>query len=288
MSTPWQAVLASPAEKEAFFSLLDEYWARDPTAAAPAPRPAARVVAPPAPLSSYSPAAPTPRPPSAPTSSPRTSASTFIADRALQNTTATSAALRNAGLSAGAAGTLSKFGAAHHEQLAPHVAAGAKAGWANRNAISGGQVEAEPAPKGPPPKGPKPPTGLSQSRSIAGGFDTSSGKNFGKTLFASKGPMSDAERKANVFKEPLATKAAPRTYSHTPPPMRGSPAPPTPSAGLGTATALYDYEGTDPSDLPCLEGEVLTVIEHVSDDWWKCRNPAGAEGIIPSSYLQAN
>lgn len=75
--------------------------------------------------------------------------------------------------------------------------------------------------------------------------------------------MSDAERKANVFKEPLATKAAPRTYSHTPPPMRGSPTPPAASSAcLGTATALYDYEGTDPSDLPCLEGEMLTVVEH--------------------------
>lgn len=121
--------------------------------------------------------------------------------------------------------------------------------------------------------------------------------------------MSDAERKANAFKEPLATKAAPRTYSHTPPPMRGSPAPPVQPTGLDTATALYDYEGTDPSDLPCLEGEVLTVIEHgelesfgravlhlliyypslsVSNDWWKCKNRSGAEGIIPSSYLQAN
>lgn len=154
MSTPWQAVLSSPGEKEAFFSLLDEYWARDPaTATAPAaPRASARVVAPPAlaPHSSYTPTAPAPRPPPAPTSSPGPSASTFIADRALQNTTATSAALRNAGLSAGAASTLSKFGATHHEKLAPHVAAGAKAGWANRNALGGGQVEAEPAPKGPP------------------------------------------------------------------------------------------------------------------------------------------
>lgn len=149
MSTPWQAVLSSTSEKEAFFSLLDEYWARDPATAATPAAPRARVVAPPAPHSSYTPTAPTPRHPPAPTSSPGTSASTFIADRALQNTTATSAALRNAGLSAGAASTLSKFGATHHEKLAPHVAAGAKAGWANRANV-GGQVEAEPAPKGPP------------------------------------------------------------------------------------------------------------------------------------------
>jgi len=150
MSTPWQAVLSSPAEKEAFFSLLDEYWARDPATATAPTTPRARVVAPPSAARTYTPTASTPRPPPAPTSSASTSASTFIADRALQNTTATSAALRNAGLSAGAASTLSKFGATHHEKLAPHVAAGAKAGWANRNAIGGGQVEAESAPKGPP------------------------------------------------------------------------------------------------------------------------------------------
>ena len=86
---------------------------------------------------------------------------------------------------------------------------------------------------------------------------------FGKTLFASKGPLSSEERKKNTFAEPLATRATVSTsagISHKPPPLRGAQV--KAQEGLGTATALYDYEGTDPSDLPCLEGEVLTVVEH--------------------------
>lgn len=111
--------------------------------------------------------------------------------------------------------------------------------------------------------------------------------------------MSDAERKANAFKEPLATKGPAKTYgapaaSHTPPPMRGAQAQP---AGLGSATALYDYEGTDPSDLPCLEGEVLTVVEHGEhrhapsrtcteqqthrSPLLQCRRIGGSAGIAP-------
>lgn len=149
MSTPWAAVLSSPGEKEAFFSLLDEYFSgqRSPAAAPAAPAAPRRVAPPPA---AHTPStAPTPRPPATPTSAPAFSASTFVADRALQNTAGTSAALRNAGLSAGAASTLSKFGAQHHEKLAPHVAAGAKAGWANRGAVAA-QAESIASKAGPP------------------------------------------------------------------------------------------------------------------------------------------
>lgn len=88
-------------------------------------------------------------------------------------------------------------------------------------------------------------------------------QQFGKTLFASKGPLSNEERKKNAFAEPLATRAPVSTSAgttHKPPPMRGAQV--KAQEGLGSATALYDYEGTDPSDLPCLEGEALTVTEH--------------------------
>lgn len=44
-----------------------------------------------------------------------------------------------------------------------------------------------------------------------------------------------------------------------PPPRRSAAAA---ALGLGTAQALYDYEGAEVEDLPVAEGESVTVVEH--------------------------
>lgn len=115
-STMWASIHADPSERQALYSLLDEYFTRDPSIS---PSPA---LIPPTSTSSSSP-------------SLSTRASTHVADAALQNTAVTSAAFRKAGLSPGVADAASKFGAAHHTTLAPHVASAAKSGWANRAAV---------------------------------------------------------------------------------------------------------------------------------------------------------
>merc|ERR1719487_186455 len=51
-----------------------------------------------------------------------------------------------------------------------------------------------------------------------------------------------------------------------PPPVAPAPAPV--SNGLGTATALYDFEGAqEGEDLPFSTGDIITITEIVSDDW---------------------
>lgn len=52
------------------------------------------------------------------------------------------------------------------------------------------------------------------------------------------------------------------------------------------AAALYDFEGTGPDELSVREGEQLYIIEKEGEEWWKCRNAHGSEGVVPASYLE--
>jgi hypothetical protein len=57
-------------------------------------------------------------------------------------------------------------------------------------------------------------------------------------------------------------------------------------AGETFATALYDFTADGEDELSVTEGERLTVLEKDGDEWWKCRNTKGAEGVVPASYLE--
>ncbi|XP_076067923.1 crk proto-oncogene, adaptor protein isoform X2 [Oratosquilla oratoria] len=50
--------------------------------------------------------------------------------------------------------------------------------------------------------------------------------------------------------------------------------------------AKYDFEGTDPDDLPFRKGEVLTVVSKDEEQWWTARNSMGHTGSIPVPYVQ--
>ncbi|KAG6332940.1 hypothetical protein ID866_6146 [Astraeus odoratus] len=52
------------------------------------------------------------------------------------------------------------------------------------------------------------------------------------------------------------------------------------------AIALYAFESTGPDELPVQEGEQLWIVEKEGEDWWKCRNKDGREGVVPASYLE--
>ncbi|KAM0788852.1 hypothetical protein ACM66B_002937 [Microbotryomycetes sp. NB124-2] len=272
----WQAVLDSPAEKQAFMSLLDEYFQQrqnsfsgsSSSVASTAPPPSSQHQARPPPVTAHTrPAGLTTSSNAPPASSAPSPASVSLANAALKQPALTSSALRASGMSPAAASVAARFGAQHSEKLAPHVAAGVQ----SRFQQAGGEREM-------PPKGPRAPSGL----------ESTAAKSFGKALLTAKAPMSKEEAAKKKFTESLAvnTPTSMRAASPAaPPPMRGASW--KAQQGLGQAMALYDFEGAETSDLPVAEGETVTVVEHVSDDWWKCRNTAGAEGLVPSSYLQA-
>lgn len=53
------------------------------------------------------------------------------------------------------------------------------------------------------------------------------------------------------------------------------------------AVALYDFEGTGSDELTVQEGERLWIIEKEGEEWWKCRNEHGIDGVVPASYLES-
>jgi hypothetical protein len=54
------------------------------------------------------------------------------------------------------------------------------------------------------------------------------------------------------------------------------------------ATALYDFDADGDDELSVTAGERLVVLERDGDEWWKCRNDKGAEGVVPASYLEVS
>lgn len=50
--------------------------------------------------------------------------------------------------------------------------------------------------------------------------------------------------------------------------------------------ALYDYQDEEEGHLQFHEGDALYIVRHVDDNWLEARNTAGAQGLIPASYVE--
>ncbi|WPH00124.1 Hypothetical protein R9X50_00294700 [Acrodontium crateriforme] len=79
-----------------------------------------------------------------------------------------------------------------------------------------------------------------------------------------------------------AQAAAASTFGNTAPP------PPAPAAASGgkTAVAQYDYEKAEDNELALAEGERVTNIDMVDEDWWMGQNERGETGLFPSNYVE--
>lgn len=62
---------------------------------------------------------------------------------------------------------------------------------------------------------------------------------------------------------------------------------PVAGSGASTAIAVYDFDADGDDELSVKEGDKLVVIDKEgSEEWWKCRNSEGQEGVVPASYLE--
>lgn len=52
------------------------------------------------------------------------------------------------------------------------------------------------------------------------------------------------------------------------------------------AVIQYDYEKAEDNEIELREGEFVTNIEMVDDDWWMGTNSAGESGLFPSNYVE--
>ncbi|KAI9838696.1 MAG: hypothetical protein M1819_005010 [Sarea resinae] len=63
-------------------------------------------------------------------------------------------------------------------------------------------------------------------------------------------------------------------------------APSNAHAGGKRALIQYDYEKAEDNELELREGEYVTNIEMVDDDWWMGENEHGESGLFPSNYVE--
>ncbi|KAI0722017.1 SH3 domain-containing protein [Cerioporus squamosus] len=135
-----------------------------------------------------------------------------------------------------------------------------------------------------------------------GDVDMSSGKNMLSSIRNSTAakhatpaqiapPTPPAFQRKNDFAPP--PRRVPSTSASTPSPA-ASPAPPAPPALPRRNTqqeegewaeALYDYHSEDPGDLDLQEGVRVLVLERTSDDWWTGEID-GQRGLIPAAYVK--
>ncbi|KAK3362808.1 hypothetical protein B0T25DRAFT_444616 [Lasiosphaeria hispida] len=58
------------------------------------------------------------------------------------------------------------------------------------------------------------------------------------------------------------------------------------SSGGKRALVQYDYEKAEDNEVELREGEYVTNIEMVDDDWWMGTNSQGESGLFPSNYVE--
>jgi hypothetical protein len=52
------------------------------------------------------------------------------------------------------------------------------------------------------------------------------------------------------------------------------------------ALVQYDYEKAEDNEIDLVEGEYVTNIDTVDEDWWMGTNARGESGLFPSNYVE--
>ncbi|KAK3722205.1 actin binding protein [Vermiconidia calcicola] len=58
------------------------------------------------------------------------------------------------------------------------------------------------------------------------------------------------------------------------------------ATGGSEAIAQYDYERAEENELELHDGDRITNIDMVDDDWWMGQNPRGETGLFPANYVE--
>lgn len=79
--------------------------------------------------------------------------------------------------------------------------------------------------------------------------------------------------------------AAPASASIPPPPPPAAPQQQQQQDLGNVAVALYDYEADEDNEISFNEGDHITHIEFVSEDWWQGSN-GKTVGLFPANYVE--
>lgn len=163
------------------------------------------------------------------------------------------------------------------------------------------EYEASPAMPTPPaqPRSPTPPTPSGSpiriaqpvGRSAAADVEEARDEQFSppaampiKSLDQTVPDEAELEPEPDNSARRAAQAAAASTFGQNAP---GAAAPP-PHGGEGGKKALvqYDYEKAEDNEIELKEGEYVTNIDMVDDDWWMGMNVHGETGLFPSNYVE--
>jgi len=62
---------------------------------------------------------------------------------------------------------------------------------------------------------------------------------------------------------------------------------PTKAGNYGLcATALYDYQAADETEITFDPGDTITSIEQIDEGWWRGYAPDGKYGLFPANYVE--
>jgi hypothetical protein len=56
--------------------------------------------------------------------------------------------------------------------------------------------------------------------------------------------------------------------------------------GAKEAIALYNFQARNKRELSFSKGDVLTLYERLSADWWEAVNSDDLEGLVPDKYVR--
>ena len=110
-------------------------------------------------------------------------------------------------------------------------------------------------------------------------------------------PSPEPEPEPEPKEEPAPVPVAPRPVPapvHDEPEPEPQPAPapaPAPAHAAAGGSGLraliqYDYEKAEDNEIELVEGEYVTNIDQVDDDWWMGTNSRGETGLFPSNYVE--
>ncbi|KAF0553048.1 Actin-binding protein [Gigaspora margarita] len=59
-----------------------------------------------------------------------------------------------------------------------------------------------------------------------------------------------------------------------------------PETAVHSAIALYDYDAGEDNEISFKEGDIITDIEFVTEDWWQGTTSNGGVGLFPANYVE--
>ncbi|CAK7202180.1 actin binding protein [Sporothrix eucalyptigena] len=102
-------------------------------------------------------------------------------------------------------------------------------------------------------------------------------------------PEPEPEPEEEPAPAPVAPRPVPVPVHDEPEPApEPAPEPEHALASSGGVRALiqYDYEKAEDNEIELVEGEYVTNIDQVDDDWWMGTNSRGETGLFPSNYVE--